>query len=127
MDAREADIRAHCERVAGAVAAQGAPPHVVEAARHHDDIEDGLETPETLADMGLAPEARELVALLTRGRETYREYIEALIAAGDPWVVRVKLADIADNMSRNGGPPGDLVKRYGWARAVLTAALGEIT
>ena len=58
-----------------------------------------------------------LDAITRRPGEPYAAYIGRVKL--HPLARRVKLADLRDNMSRNGGPPGDLLRRYRAAMEVL--------
>jgi (p)ppGpp synthase/HD superfamily hydrolase len=80
--------------------------HCTAAERHaallHDVVED---TPVTIADLresGYSEEIIELVDLLTRRKpqgESHNQYIERIASSRNPKALRVKLADLYDNMS----------------------------
>lgn len=72
------------------------------AALLHDVVEDTHVTLDDLRGMGYSEEVLALVDLLTRrkpGGETHRQYIERLVGSGNVKALRVKLADVYDNMS----------------------------
>jgi (p)ppGpp synthase/HD superfamily hydrolase len=72
------------------------------AALLHDVVEDTAVTLHDLAAMGYGAEILELVDLLTRRmaeRESHDQYIERLVSSGNVQALRVKLADVYDNMS----------------------------
>jgi (p)ppGpp synthase/HD superfamily hydrolase len=72
------------------------------AALLHDVVEDTAVTLQDLAGMGYSDEILELVDLLTRRmaeRESHSRYIERLVSSGNVQALRVKLADVYDNMS----------------------------
>jgi (p)ppGpp synthase/HD superfamily hydrolase len=77
-------------------------PEERHAALLHDVVED---TPLTLADLralGYSDEVLDLVDILTRrmpAGESHREYLERVVASGNAKALRVKLADVLDNMS----------------------------
>jgi (p)ppGpp synthase/HD superfamily hydrolase len=80
--------------------------HCSAAERHaallHDVIEDTRVTLDDLRELGYSGEVLELVALLTRdkpGGESHNAYIERIVRSGEPRALRVKLADVYDNMS----------------------------
>ena len=72
------------------------------AALLHDVVEDSAVTLDDLRGMGYSEELLALVDLLTRRKpsgETHRQYIDRLVASGNAKALRVKLADVYDNMS----------------------------
>lgn len=104
----------HAERVA-ANFPEGTWEHDV--ALYHDHIEDHLgDVPEHLLPH---------VQVLTRRlAEEYFVYIERIADSGDLVAIRVKLADLEDNLARcrgkhGGVPNGSLAHRYGSAWAIL--------
>ena len=102
------------------------------AAWLHDALED---TDLTIADLrgrGYAPEVIAIVQAVTKnpdGHETYAERIEALAQAGPRGAIKLKIADLTDNLDpvRLSALPADraaaLGKRYRRARDRLLAAL----
>lgn len=69
------------------------------AALLHDVIEDTKTTFEELEKAGFHAEVLAAVELLTRPSDlTYRRYIERIIVSGNTAAMRVKLADLLDNM-----------------------------
>lgn len=104
---------AHSRRVAALVRTE----HEKTVALLHDVIEDtGLDP--FVIRMMFGPEVYADVLALTRDADgkSYNEYIETLIVSGSPSAVRVKLADLTDNL--NGAPP-DLRRRYMRAMTAL--------
>ena len=80
--------------------------HCTAAERHaallHDVVEDTLVTLDQLRDMGYSKEILDLVNLLTRRKpegESHNEYMERIIESRNVQALRVKLADVYDNMS----------------------------
>ncbi|MHB2027034.1 MAG: HD domain-containing protein [Elusimicrobiota bacterium] len=72
------------------------------AALLHDVIEDTKTTFDDLKKAGFRPDVLAAVKLLTRvAALTYKRYIKRLIDSGNTAAMRVKLADLTDNMSRN--------------------------
>jgi (p)ppGpp synthase/HD superfamily hydrolase len=77
-------------------------PEERHAALLHDVVED---TPLTLGDLrafGYSDDVIELVDLLTRRMpegESHRQYLERIVSSRDARALRVKLADVIDNMS----------------------------
>jgi (p)ppGpp synthase/HD superfamily hydrolase len=72
------------------------------AALLHDVVEDTPVTLEDLRGMGYGEDVLELVALLTREKprgESHREYIQRIVASRNAPALRVKLADVYDNLS----------------------------
>ena len=80
--------------------------HCTPAERHaallHDVVEDTALTLEDLRAMGYGEEVLNLVDILTRrlpAGESHRQYLERIVASGNAQALRVKLADVLDNMS----------------------------
>lgn len=80
--------------------------HCSAAERHaallHDVVEDTPVIIAALAEHGYSDEVLELVALLTRNTpegESHRQYMARIVASGNVRAMRVKLADVYDNMS----------------------------
>jgi (p)ppGpp synthase/HD superfamily hydrolase len=77
-------------------------PEERHAALLHDVVEDTALTLEDLKALGYGDEVLELVDLLTRRMpegETHRQYLERIVASRNPKALRVKVADLIDNMS----------------------------
>jgi (p)ppGpp synthase/HD superfamily hydrolase len=77
-------------------------PEERHAALLHDVVEDTPLTLEDLRALGYNEEVLELVDLLTRRmphKESHREYLERIVASRNVKALRVKLADVIDNMS----------------------------
>ena len=79
----------------------------------HDAVEDGY-LPAALTRVWPG-----LDAITRRSGEQYADYIERV--AQHPAARRVKLTDLGHNMTRNGGAPASLMRRYRKARARLSA------
>lgn len=103
------------------------------AALLHDVVED---TPVTMLDLsseGYGETVLKLVALLTRDAprgESHREYLQRIVASGNVQALRVKLADVYDNLSparmrwlppRDRGLRARLERDAGEIRAALVA------
>jgi (p)ppGpp synthase/HD superfamily hydrolase len=80
--------------------------HCTPAERHaallHDVVEDTLVTMDRLREMGYGEDVLELVNLLTRRKpegESHNQYIERIVQSRNVQALRVKLADVYDNMS----------------------------
>ena len=72
------------------------------AALLHDVVEDTAVTLDDLKAAGYSAEIIELVDLLTRRKpagETHRHYLDRIVASRNAKALRVKLADLYDNMS----------------------------
>ena len=77
-------------------------PEERHAALLHDVVEDTAITLDDLRALGYGAEVIELVDLLTRrlpAGESHRQYLERIVASGNAKALRVKLADVIDNMS----------------------------
>jgi (p)ppGpp synthase/HD superfamily hydrolase len=104
------------------------------AALLHDVVEDTVLTLEDLKAMGYSGEVLELVDVLTRRKpagESHREYLERIVASRNPKALRVKLADVYDNMSparSRSLPPSErgLKHRFGRDAQRITRALQEL-
>lgn len=65
----------------------------------HDIIEDTDITKEDLIEMGFLEEIVEAVDILSRReKETYNDFILRIISSNNPLAIRVKIADLEDNM-----------------------------
>lgn len=72
----------------------------VYAALGHDLLEDTAVTREDLQFYGYSDKTIGLIKLLTRehdGEQTYKDYIQGLIAIGDIELLRIKLCDMYEN------------------------------
>lgn len=72
------------------------------AALLHDVVEDTLLTLDDLRRLGYSDEIIGLVDLLTRRKpagESHNQYLERIVAGRNAKALRVKLADLLDNMS----------------------------
>lgn len=120
----ERDI-CHIERVAIAVSGFGDRYTIV--AWLHDTLEDTGLPPEVISGM-FGEAILDDVLNLTRDeeRETYREYINRLCLNGTLCALRVKLADLNDNMN---GPDEEwhrrLMRRYEPAHAQVSAEIAR--
>lgn len=128
----------HVERVAAIHARlfPEASPAERHAAWLHDAIEDTDATAEILAARGYSAETIAIVEAVTKpvdGRSTYAQRIDGLIARGLAGAVRVKIADLTDNLDedRLAHLPPEFAaaarRRYSHARARLLAALDHLT
>ena len=92
------------------------------AALLHDVVEDTTLTLQDLRALGYSERVLELVDILTRRKpagESHREYLERIVASGDRAALRVKLADLYDNMSlarSRSLPPHERGLRHRFAR-----------
>jgi (p)ppGpp synthase/HD superfamily hydrolase len=101
------------------------------AALLHDVVEDTTLTLQDLRALGYSERVLELVDILTRRKpsgESHRAYLERIVASGDREALRVKLADLYDNMSparSRSLPPHERGLRHRFARDAerLLAAL----
>jgi (p)ppGpp synthase/HD superfamily hydrolase len=109
-------------------------PEERHAALLHDVVED---TPLTLADLkafGYSDEVLDLVDILTRRMpegESHREYLERIVASRNAKALRVKLADVLDNMSparSRSLPPEHQGMKHRFAKDLqrIAHALGEM-
>ncbi|MTH95268.1 HD domain-containing protein [Roseibium sp. RKSG952] len=111
-------------------------PHATPVERHaawlHDALEDTPVTAAELRGRGYAPEVIEIVEAVTKdpdNGETYAERIETLAARGPRGALRVKIADLTDNVDTarlatlSEAKAASLGKRYTQARERLLAAL----
>jgi (p)ppGpp synthase/HD superfamily hydrolase len=104
------------------------------AALLHDVVEDTLVELDDLKSMGYSEEVLHLVDLLTRrkpGGETHNQYIDRIVQSRNPKALRVKLADLLDNMSparTRDLPPDDRGMKHRFARDLerIVAALQEL-
>lgn len=124
----------HCVRVALDIELQGAPKNVVAAAMLHDVIEDvpGWDA-DRLRDHGFSIRTVALVEALSRpAGSVYMDWIRQIAASGDEWLIRIKLADNADNSSpeRIAALPESergILDRYHRARKILLSGLEKAT
>jgi (p)ppGpp synthase/HD superfamily hydrolase len=112
--------------------------HCTPAERHaallHDVVEDTALTLADLSALGYSDEVIELIDLLTRRKpqgESHRGYLERIVASRNPKALRVKLADVYDNMSparTRSLPPHERGLRHRFARDAerIAAALHEL-
>lgn len=108
----------------------------IDAAWLHDSLEDTFAQSAFLIRAGVSDEAVRIIQALTRGPTThYLYWIERMARHASISVVRVKLADLEDNMdaSRMRERPGEqgvlerIKDRYEPARALLLARMGRGT
>lgn len=112
----------HLYRVAGRVTEMG--PKVVAAALLHDIIEDhpGSWNMDRLS-REFSPEVATIVEIVSRRPdENYKNFIERIATSGNVYAIKVKLADLADNMDPN-RPSNVGGDRYPKARARLLKVL----
>ena len=97
-------------------------PEERHAALLHDVVEDTPLTLEDLRVMGYTDAVIELVDILTRRLtegESHKQYIERIVASRNARALRVKLADVYDNMSPSrirGLPPHERGLRHRFAK-----------
>lgn len=91
----------HVSRVAISLSKRyGEDTFLVNLAYMHDMIEDDLITNEELKERGYSQEFLDSLSLLTRKKEdSYEQYIQKLIDSEDINALRVKRADLEDNMN----------------------------
>ena len=122
----------HCIRVAEKLP-HDAPEDAVCAALLHDVIEDcpGYNAVKLLA-LGFSERTVSLVQNLSRPPGlTYMDWVCEIAASGDEWLIRIKLADNADNSdtARIAVLPPEqrgIIRRYERARAVLRHGLSQL-
>ena len=104
------------------------------AALLHDVVEDTSVTLQDLRDMGYQDDVLALVDLLTRRKpagESHNEYVERIVRSRNVQALRVKLADLYDNLSparTRSLPPEVRGMRHRFARDVerVLSALREL-
>jgi (p)ppGpp synthase/HD superfamily hydrolase len=109
-------------------------PEERHAALLHDVVEDTLLELDHLRAMGYNEEILHLVDLLTRRKpagETHNQYIGRIVESRNPKALRVKLADLLDNMSPARArdlPPGERGMKHRFARDLerIIATLQEL-
>jgi (p)ppGpp synthase/HD superfamily hydrolase len=105
----------------------GAPLEEKYIALLHDVLEDTDVTVEDLRTAAIPAEVIDAVVLLTRDDDagSYADYISRLVASGNRMAIRVKLADLGDNLDpkRSASLLPTLAIRYLRAKARLQAAL----
>ncbi|MEL6977211.1 MAG: HD domain-containing protein [Pseudomonadota bacterium] len=135
-DKAGAPMAAHARRVAEQLSTLF--PQALEAERHaawlHDVLEDGHASADEIAARGYSARVIELVEAVSRRRDlTYQNWIDAIAASGDAGAIRIKLADLSDNLDpeRLAALPQEtaarLSKRYARAQETLLAALSRLT
>lgn len=99
----------HVERVAGRVSS----PRARTVAYLHDVIEDTRVGPYTLQVVGFPVDiVADILALSRREGETYADFIARTIETGSDDALKVKLADLEDNLSDPHTAGADLTSRY---------------
>ncbi|NNN05826.1 MAG: HD domain-containing protein [Elusimicrobia bacterium] len=104
-----------------------------QAALLHDVVEDTKITLDDLRNAGFRADVLAAVALLTRpGNLTYQRYIGRLVQSGNIAALRVKLADLLDNMDpsraiSDGGLHARLLSRHRQAEKRIRKHLGRTT
>jgi (p)ppGpp synthase/HD superfamily hydrolase len=113
----------HPERVADRL--QDAPAYVRVAAYLHDVLEDTALTSRDLFEQGMELRSGVLIDIVTRRpSESYHAFIQRIAASGMRWAIRIKLADLEDNMSRPLPKEHEwLHRRYERAKTALTRTL----
>jgi hypothetical protein len=64
----------------------------------HDMFEDSSVTEEQLRGAGVSDEELTAVRLLTRGRESYEDYVAAIVGSGNRLAISVKVCDLLDHL-----------------------------
>jgi (p)ppGpp synthase/HD superfamily hydrolase len=112
----------HPLRVAEAVGDNGAVAAAV--ALLHDVIEDTMHTGDDLRKLGVPAAVVDRVQMLTHAKDAdYAAYIAGLVESGDYIAMRVKLADIRDNLA-DGIVSAEKKVKYGSAVVELRKAIG---
>ena len=116
----------HSIRVGELASRQGAAYATV--GLMHDMLEDSDVTLDELRAAGVTDEELEAIQLLTRGDETYEEYVTGIAVSEDRLAISVKLCDLLDHLdpSINAGLTDVKVTRYLSALPQLIAALREL-
>lgn len=110
VDKSNVDYIQHPERVAASLSQYG--PEFEAAGWLHDVLEDTPMTAQDLLDDGIPAAVVDAVLLVTRNDgETYRDFIERTVSSGNIIALRLKLADLKDNM-RPGVPEQMKKTRY---------------
>jgi len=110
----------HPEAVAGMLTGDDI---TIAAAWLHDVLEDTCSTEEALRAQ-FPKEVVDIVKLLTRvKKETYRDYIMRIVQSENKKAMRVKLADLAHNMSTL--EEGSMKDKYRFAQDILHRAVIE--
>lgn len=91
------------------------------AALLHDVLEDSHVEYADLIAAGIPAGVADAVALLSRDPDqSYKEFIESIVASGNPIALEVKFADLSHNLDpRRGAIPESLARRYQKAQAIL--------
>ena len=91
----------HIERVVNSIKSRhGENQTLIKLAYLHDMVEDELTTYQELIDRGYSDEVIKSLKLLTRIKDmTYDEYIQNIINNADINALKVKRADLEDNMN----------------------------
>jgi (p)ppGpp synthase/HD superfamily hydrolase len=82
----------------------------------HDVIEDSSITAAGLNAKGIGTKYTDSIVDLTRGEESYADYIERIATSGGITAVEVKIADLRDNLGRMPEIPNPGEGERGWTR-----------
>jgi len=116
--------KTHLFSVAADLVKQKASSPVIQAGWLHDVFEDTDLMPVDLYGCGIKQEVIDLILTLTRGDETYREYILRLASASKQ-VQQIKIADLTDHLTNGVVIPDSLKQRYYDALAILSGGGGR--
>jgi hypothetical protein len=121
-----ADKLEHSIRVGELAARQGAEFGTVGLL--HDMLEDSDVTLDELRAVGVTNNELAAIELLTRGDETYEDYVATVANSEDRLAISIKLCDLLDHLepSLNAGLTDAKVTRYLSALPKLIAALREL-
>ncbi len=116
----------HSIRVGELASRQG--PAYATVGLLHDMLEDSDVTRDELCAVGVTEDELAAIELLTRGEESYEEYVEGIAASEDRLAISVKLCDLLDHLdpSLNTGLTDAKVVRYLGALPTLIASLREL-
>ena len=94
----------------------------------HDMLEDSDVTLDELRAAGVTNPELAAIRLLTRGDESYEEYVESVAESGDRLAISVKLCDLLDHLdpALNAGLTDAKLARYLSALPPLIAALRQL-
>lgn len=91
----------------------------------HDVVEDSDITFDELADRGIPAGTINALRLLTRSKDMeYFDYVQSIIASGNPVALKVKYNDLRHNYARSTAHP-DLHAKYAKALEIVKAAIEQ--
>jgi hypothetical protein len=120
------DKQEHSFRVGELASRQG--PAYATVGLLHDMLEDSDVTPDELRAAGVTDAELAAIRLLTRGDESYEEYVETVVKSEDRLAISVKLCDLLDHLdpALNAGLTDVKLNRYLAALPSLIAALRQL-